>query len=97
MAAGTATLDFGAAPGKSWAALAVTGQATLAAGDHVECWVQGSDSTADHSDGEHQVIAMHSAAYARDIVAGTGFTVELQSQLVLTGTVKVRWVWASAA
>lgn len=71
-AQGTATLDFGAFPGKSDTSVAVTGQAAIVAGSLVEAWVRPV-ATSDHSADEHLVEELEVAA--GNIVAGTGFTV----------------------
>ena len=49
---GTALLDFGAFPGASDAALAVTGQSAIAANSIVQCWI-APVATGDHSADEH--------------------------------------------
>lgn len=71
-AQGTADLDFGAFPGTSDASIAVTGQTGIVAGSLVEAWIRPVD-TADHSADEHMVETIK--VVARDIVAGTGFTI----------------------
>lgn len=72
MASGTATLDFGAFPGKSDASVAVTGQAGIVSGSLVEAWIRPV-ATADHSADEHMVETLK--VFAANIVAGTGFTI----------------------
>lgn len=72
MATGTATLDFGAFPGKSHASVDVTGQAGIVAGSLVEAWLR-PEATADHSADEHMLETLK--VVARDIVAGVGFTI----------------------
>jgi hypothetical protein len=72
MATGTATLDFGAFPGKSDASVAVTGQAAIVAGSLVEAWIRPVD-TADHLADEHMVESLK--VFAANIQAGTGFTI----------------------
>lgn len=72
MATGTATLDFGAFPGKCDASVAVTGQAAIVSGSLVEAWIR-PEATADHTAGEHMVESIK--VFAADIVAGTGFTI----------------------
>lgn len=72
MATGTATIDFGAFPGKSDTLLVVTGQAAIVAGSLVEAWLRPV-STADHTDTEHMLETM--SVFAADIVAGVGFTI----------------------
>lgn len=71
MATGTVELDFGAAPGKTDASIAVA-SATIAAGSLVEAWLRPV-ATADHSADEHMVESFR--VFAADIVAGVGFTV----------------------
>lgn len=71
-AQGTATLDFGAFPGKSDASVAVTGQAAIVAGSLVEAWIRPA-ATADHTDTEHMVETLN--VFAASIVVGTGFTI----------------------
>lgn len=71
-AQGTATLDFGAFPGKSDASVAVTGQAGILSGSLVEAWILPA-ATADHSADEHLVETLK--VVAGNISAGTGFTI----------------------
>jgi hypothetical protein len=71
-AQGTATLDFGAFPGKSDTSVAVTGQASIVAGSLVEAWIR-PEATADHSADEHMVETLK--VFAGNIVAATGFTI----------------------
>lgn len=71
-AQGTATLDFGAFPGKSDASVTVTGQAGIVAGSLVEAWLR-LEATTDHSADEHLVETLKVAA--GNIVGGTGFTI----------------------
>lgn len=71
-AQGTATLDFGAFPGKSDASVAVTGQAGIGAASIVEAWLLPAGTT-DHTADEHMVETLH--VVAATIVAGTGFTI----------------------
>ena len=44
---GTATLDFGAAPGSTIATVTVSGVTGLLAGSHVEAWFQGDTTSGD--------------------------------------------------
>lgn len=72
MATGTATVDFGALPGKQDASVAVTGQATIGSGSLVEAWIvplAGTDHTAD----EHMVEGLK--LFTGSLIAGTGFTI----------------------
>lgn len=92
-AQGTADLDFGAFPGKSDASVAVTGQASIIAGSLVEAWIR-PEATADHSADEHMLETLD--IVARDIVAGTGFTIYGINEgfgTRLYGVWKVAWVW----
>ena len=72
MPSGTATLDFGAFPGKSDASVVITGQAAIVAGSLVEAWIRPV-ATADHTADEHMAETLK--VFAGNIVAGTGFTI----------------------
>lgn len=72
MAQGTATLNFGAFPGKTDATVAVTGQTGITGASLVEAWIFPT-ATADHSADEHWVDGPQ--VVAGNIVAGTGFTI----------------------
>ena len=71
-AQGTATVNFGAFPGKSDASVAVTGQADILSGSLVDAWLYPS-ATADHSADEH--MAEKIRVTAGNIIAATGFTI----------------------
>lgn len=71
-AQGTATLDFGAFPGKSDTSVTVTGQTGIVSGSLVEAWIRPV-ATSDHTADEHIVDAP--VVIAGNIVAGTGFTI----------------------
>lgn len=88
----TASLDFGAFPGKPYATVAVTGQASILAGSLVDAWVLPA-ATADHSADEHRVEALKISA--GDVVAGTGFTISgvSENKERLWGVFNVAWVW----
>jgi hypothetical protein len=90
-ATGTATINFGAAPGSSVASVVVTGQASIGTGSHCEAFLMG-DSTATHNAEEHAFTPIR--LVCRDVVAATGFTIYATTELRLTGTFSVRWVWA---
>jgi len=91
---GSATLDFGSAPGTNVATVAVTGQTGILTGSNIECWVQGNDSTASHNAYEHALAAQLFTVSPTSVVAGTGFTIQGSSlEHRLTGTWTVRWVW----
>lgn len=90
---GSATLNFGAAPGSSTATVAVTGQTAILAGSRSRAWIQGS--TADHNAYEHStVLPMMVDIGTGDIVAGTGFTIYASTEMRLTGTIAVKWEWS---
>jgi hypothetical protein len=93
MATGTAVLDFGATPAEE-ASVAVTGQAGILAGSHVEAFFM-RESTADNSIDEHEEAAALCPLVCGDIVAGTGFTIKAMAIAALgLGTFNVRWAWA---
>lgn len=88
---GTATLNFGAAPGTNVATVTVTGQTGILSGSKVEAWLMG-DSTASHNAYEHLIVPL--VVRCGNIVAGTGFDIVASSDLRLTGTFSVHWTWA---
>jgi hypothetical protein len=92
-ATGTATIDFGAAPGSNEASVAVTGQAAIGAGSDVEPYFRGDDTTTDHNADDHKYAALLISVTAADLVAGTGFTIHARSTEEMEGTFKIRWVW----
>jgi hypothetical protein len=69
---GTATLNFGAAPGKTHATVAVTGQTGILAGSIVRAWLMPA-ATADHNADEH--ILADIRIIAGPPTAGVGFTI----------------------
>lgn len=69
---GTATLDFGAAPGKTHATVNVTGQTGILSGSIVRAWLMPA-STADHNADEH--ILADIRIIAGPPTAGVGFTI----------------------
>jgi hypothetical protein len=71
-ASGTATLDFGAFPGKTDTSVAVTGQAGILSGSVIGAWLTPV-ATADHSADEHIIDGPF--VVAGSIVGGTGFTI----------------------
>ena len=92
---GTALLDFGAFPGASDAALAVTGQGAIAASSIVQCWITPV-ATADHSADEH--LANPPRVQAGNIAAGTGFTIygfndDRIGDTRVYGAWSVNWRW----
>lgn len=93
-AIGSATLDFGAAPGSNEAAVAVTGQGSIGVGSVAEAYIMGDDSTADHTAGDHRYVSAFMGITCGTPVAATGFTIYGRSEHKLTGEWAVRWVWS---
>ena len=89
---GTATLNFGSAPGTNIVTTTVTGQASITSGSHVESWVMG-ENTATHNEYEHAVAPIKLSCGS--IVAGTGFTITAVTDWRLSGTFLVHWVWST--
>lgn len=91
MATGTATVDFGATAGQR-ATATVTGQTAIAPSSHASAFLM-SDTSADHSDYEHQMAAMVLEFTCGNIVAGVGFDIIAVSTIKLQGAWTVHWVW----
>lgn len=89
---GTATLDFGPAPGSQFASVVVTGQSGIDSDSNIEAYLMASDSTTDNSAFIHQVVPM--VLRCGNIVAGTGFTIYARSDWNISNTMLCRWVWA---
>lgn len=89
---GSATLDFGFAPGSSIASVTVTGQSGIELTSRIKVWL--GVSTADHNEYEHtRIFPSRIGLAAGDIVTGTGFTIHAETELRLTGDVAVYWEW----
>jgi hypothetical protein len=91
-ATGTATIDFGAAPGGNAAQVDVTGQAGVVSGSACEAWFMATTS-ADHNAEEHALAASFSSLACGNISAGAGFTIYARSTVTLTGVWTANWVW----
>jgi hypothetical protein len=92
---GSATLNFGAAPGTNHATITVTGQVGITSASFVEAWLQGNDSTADHNGYEHKFLSNYIGFAADNLIAGTGFDINAFTELRLRGLLTVRWVWST--
>jgi hypothetical protein len=91
---GTATINFGSAPGTNIASLVITGQAAIGASSNIKVWFQGG-STADFNEYEHLFILPGSVSLvAGTIVNGVGFTIYATTQLRIRGNVVCRWEWS---
>jgi hypothetical protein len=93
-ATGTATIDFGAAPGTNVTSVVVTGQTGILSGSFAEAFMM-ADSTVSgatgHNAEEHKLVPIKLTCGS--VVAGTGFTIFAESSWRLTSTFQVRWVW----
>lgn len=93
---GTATIDFGAAPGTNIASVTVTGQPNIkATGSSIRAWIQGNDSTADHNAAEHALFSRYVGVSATAVSAGVGFVITAVSEFRLSGTMAIRWSWTN--
>jgi hypothetical protein len=94
-ATGSTTATFGSFPGSDTASVAITGQAGIAAGSHVEAWLDPTQTaTADHSPDEHITAKQDTEVTCSALVAGTGFTINIVSlNIAHYGAYNVSWVW----
>ena len=90
---GTATLDFGAAPGTNITSVTVTGQGAISTTSHAEAFFMG-DTTADHNDTEHLMAPLAIKLTCGIPSAGAGFPITALTEHRLTGTFKCHWVWS---
>lgn len=92
---GTATVDFGVFPGNNEASVQVTGQGALGLTPKIKVFVNGDDSTADHSVSDHRYLPIFASFSAGNITAGQGFTIYCRSLEKLQGTFKLTWEWSN--
>ena len=87
--AGSAVLDFGAAPGSNMATVTIVGQTDIKSNALAQAWIMAVDS-ADHNSMEHVIVPME--VRCGNIVAGGSFDIFGYSPLRLTGQWAVQWV-----
>lgn len=90
---GTTTVDFGNHPGLNEANVVITGISGITAAASCEAWFMSSDTTTDHTTGDHAYAPTFIGLTCSDIVAGTGFTINARSHHKMTGEFSVRYVW----
>lgn len=90
---GTATINFGAAPGSNEASVVVTGIAAIGGSAKAEAFFMRSTSS-DHTANDHSYAALFTGLSCGDVVAGTGFTIYARSTEKLTGQFTLNFVWA---
>lgn len=91
---GFSTIDFGAYPGSNEASVTVTGQSSISATSKADAFVMADDTTSDHTDNDHRYFDALAGLTCGTPTASTGFTIYARSTEKLSGTFKVRWVWA---
>jgi len=91
---GTATVDFGAFPGKNETSVTVTGQTTISATSKAESWIMGDDTSTGHTAADHKYAPLFMALTCGTPTAATGFTIYARAIDKLQGTWTVRWVWS---
>lgn len=89
-----ATLDFGEHPGSNEASCIITDQSGILSTSEVEAYWMADDFTIDHPAADHRYAPDFIQLVCTDIVPGVGFTIYGRSFEKLTGTFRVRWVWA---
>lgn len=94
-ATGTATIDFGAAPGTNMVHVDITGQSGILSGSLCEAWMMADTTVsggAGHNAEEHKIVPIKLTC--GNVVASTGFTIYAETEWRLTSTFQVRWVWS---
>ena len=92
---GTATLDFGSAPGSNEASVAVSGQSLILATSLVQAFVMADDSSADHTANDHRYFSTFATLSCSAPTSASGFSIYARSHHKLTGQWAVRWVWST--
>lgn len=90
---GTATINFGTAPGSNEASVAVTGQTGITATSTITAHVLATATSSDHSANDHKYFPVFATITTSAPSAGTGFTIYARSTQKLTGTWTVNWSW----
>lgn len=90
---GTATVNFGAAPGSNEASVAVTGQGAISATSKAEAYIMGDDSTADKTASDHRYAAVLIGLSCGTPSAGVGFTIYARCLERMQGSFALRFVW----
>lgn len=91
---GTATVNFGSAPGSNETSVVVTGQTTINATSKAEAYVMADDTSGSHTASDHRYFAALAGLTCGTPTAGSGFTIYATSPQKLQGTFALRWVWA---
>jgi hypothetical protein len=89
---GTATINFGAAPGSNTATVAVTGQTTILTTSTCQAFLM-EDTSASYTAVDHQYAALFIVFTCSVPVAGVGFNIDATSQEGMQGFFTVRWIW----
>lgn len=90
---GSVTIDFGAHPGQNQVTATVSGLTDILATSGAEAYMM-ADSTADHTASDHAYAAALISFCCTVPTAGDGFTIYATSTEQMTGTYKVRYVYA---
>jgi hypothetical protein len=91
---GTSSIDFGSGKERQTASVAVTGQVAISATSVVSV-VLGPGPTGEHSVDEHAMASTAMGLTVRNIIPGTGFTIEATSQASFRGRFMVSWSWTN--
>jgi len=89
---GTAEIDFGAFPGSNEASVVVPAVGVTAS-THVEAWVMGDGTTADHTPADHKYFPLFAALTT--VPGADTFTVHARSTQKMQGLWAVHYVWAN--
>jgi hypothetical protein len=91
---GIVTLDFGPFPGVNELVYTVTGDTAITATAKIEAYVIADDDTPQHSPDDHRWFAALVGLSCSGPNAGVGFNLYARSTEKISGTFKVRYVWA---
>ena len=90
---GTATINFGVAPGSNESSVVVS-DTGVSATSKAEAYIMADDTSADHTANDHRYLGCFLNLTCGTPVASTGFTIYGRTLEQLIGQFKLRYVWS---
>ena len=90
---GSTTINFGSAPGTNVVSTVVTGQTNILSTSRAQAFILSDGYTADHNAFEHTILPLNVVFTCGNVVPGVGFTITAITNLRLTGSFAINWIW----